>query len=394
MAEERSLPPISESAFLQPLTRDKHRLFQWFFFGMFAFLIYQLLLILSLFSDIIIWAASLSLVFLPAHHFLLKHLPGRKNTPAALTTLGVLLLVLLPMLFIGWIVVVQSAQLYPTVLMWITAFRTEGMENVVSKMPEFMQEYWLRANAYIEQSALLSQFDLEEFMLSNINESSRMIANFGAATAGTILLGFVNVLAILVLMFFCFRDGARFVQWLLALIPMPYNHAEAVALRAYQTVTAVIRGAFLTALVQGAIAMVGYLIADVPLAIFFGVVTGFSAMIPLVGAALIWLPIGIFVLTQDPTWGIFVLAWGFFLVSLIDNFLKPILIGSQARMPILLIFCGIIGGANVYGITGLIVGPILIAVLLAFISIYREYYVQEVISKTTIITSSERNQTT
>src|SRR4051812_5845682 len=122
MAEERSLPPISESAFLQPLTRDKHRLFQWFFFGMFAFLIYQLLLILSLFSDIIIWAASLSLVFLPAHHFLLKHMPGRKNTPAALTTLGVLLLVLLPMLFIGWIVIVQSAQLYPTVLMWITAF--------------------------------------------------------------------------------------------------------------------------------------------------------------------------------------------------------------------------------------------------------------------------------
>ena len=388
MADERSLPPISETTLMEPLTRDKHRLFQWFFFGMFAFLIYQLLLILSLFSDIIIWAASLSLVFLPAHNFLSKRMPGRKNTPAALDNLWA---------YCCWYCCQccrwagssssQSAQLYPTVLMWVTAFRTEGIENVISMMPEFLQDYWARANASIEQSPMFAQFDLEEFVLSNINDTSRKIANFGAATAGTILLGFVNVLLILVLMFFCFRDGARFVQWLLALIPMPYKHAEAVALRAYQTVTAVIRGAFLTALVQGALAMIGYLIAGVPLAMFFGVLTGFAAMIPLVGAGLMWLPIGIFVLTQDPSWGIFVLGWGFFVVSMIDNFLKPILIGSQARMPILLIFCGIIGGANVYGITGVIVGPILIAVLLAFVSIYREYYVQGVIKKASIITT-------
>ena len=388
MADNRSLPPLAESALLEPLTRDKHRLFQWFFFGVFAFLIYQLLLILSLFSDVIIWAASLSLVFLPVYHFLQRIMPTRRNTPAALTTLGVLLLVLLPMLFIGWIVIVQSTQLYPTVLMWFTTFRTEGVEKVVSMLPQFMQNYWASANAYIAQSPMLSQFDIEEFMLSKINTTSVMIANFGAATAGAILLGFVNVLLILVLMFFCFRDGARFMQWLLALIPMPYKDAEAVALRVYQTVTAVIRGAFVTALVQGAIAMFGYLIADVPLAIFFGVLTGFAAMIPVVGAGLVWAPIGIFVLTQDTAWGIFVLVWGFFLVSLIDNFLKPILIGSQARMPILLIFCGIIGGANVYGITGLIIGPILIAVLLAFVSIYREYYVQDAKKKIAVITAS------
>ena len=62
------------------------------------------------------------------------------------------------------------------------------------------------------------------------------------------------------------------------------------------------------------------------------------------------------------------------MISLVDNFLKPILIGSRARMPILLIFCGIIGGVNVYGVTGVMIGPILIATLLAFVSIYREHY--------------------
>jgi predicted PurR-regulated permease PerM len=71
-----------------------------------------------------------------------------------------------------------------------------------------------------------------------------------------------------------------------------------------------------------------------------------------------------------------VLLWGFFLVSLIDNLLKPILIGSKTRMPILLVFCAMIGGANIYGVTGFLIGPILIAILLAFITIYREYYLQ------------------
>ncbi len=374
MSEANSTPPSRPSILESAKSADKQVMFRWFFFGVFAFLLYQLLLILSLFADVIVWAASLTLVFWPIHQSVQRRLPGRLNTPAALTTGGVFLLVFLPILFIAWMVVVQSTQLYPTVLDWITVFRTEGIGKLVSIMPPFMQDYWQSINAYINQSSVLSQFDLEQFILSNINTISLMVANFGAVTAGAILLGFINILLILTLMFFCFRDGERFLRWLFGIIPMSAVHAEAVALRVYLTVTAVIGSALITALIQGIIAMVGYLIAGVPLAVFFGVLTGFCAMIPVVGAGLVWLPIGIFVFTQDTSWGIFLLVWGFFLVSLIDNFLKPILIGSRARIPILLIFCSIIGGANVYGVTGLLVGPILIAVLLAFITIYRESY--------------------
>lgn len=374
MSEANSTPPSRPSILESAKGADKQVMFRWFFFGVFAFLLYQLLLILSLFADVIVWAASLTLVFWPIHQSVQRRLPGRLNTPAALTTSGVFLLVFLPILFIAWMVVVQSTQLYPTVLDWITVFRTEGIGKLVGIMPPFMQDYWQSINAYINQSSVLSQFDLEQFILSNINTISLMVANFGAVTAGAILLGFINILLILTLMFFCFRDGERFLHWLFGIIPMSAVHAEAVALRVYLTVTAVIGSALITALIQGIIAMVGYLIAGVPLAVFFGVLTGFCAMIPVVGAGLVWLPIGIFVFTQDTSWGIFLLVWGFFLVSLIDNFLKPILIGSRARIPILLIFCSIIGGANVYGVTGLLVGPILIAVLLAFITIYRESY--------------------
>ncbi len=356
---------------LLPLKLEQRGIFRWFFFGVFAFLLYQLLLILSLFSDVIIWAGSLTLVFVPVYRYLQRRMPGRRNTVAAASTLGVLLLVMVPLFFMFWIVVQQSAQLYPTVSAWLGGVQENGG---VDMLPAFMQDWWQRASAYVAGNPYLAQFDVEQFMLANVEVVSLSIANFGAAAARGILLGLINILLILILMYFCFRDGERFLKWLYQLVPMPVEHVEEIALRVYQTINAVISGALFTAGVQAFLAMIGYAIAGVPLAVFFGVLTGISGMIPVVGAGLIWVPISIFVFLDTPGWGLFVAVWGFFLVSLIDNFLKPILIGSQARMPILLVFCAILGGLNVYGLTGVLIGPILIAVLLAFIGIYRDYY--------------------
>ncbi|MES2604096.1 MAG: AI-2E family transporter [Pseudomonadota bacterium] len=362
---------------LLPPTTEKLKLFRWFFFAAFAFLLYQLLLIMSLFADVIIWAVSLTLVFWPAYQMLQARMPNRGTSSAAVFTTGVLILVLLPVISLFWIVIAQSAQLYPTVSNWVAEFNANGSSEALSMLPEWVQLRWQSLAAYVQRNPALAQFDPRQFLLNNIDALSLGLANFGAATARNILLGFVNLVLILALMFFCFRDGERFLQWLLTIIPMPREQTEAVALRVYLTVTAVIRGAMLTALAQGVIAMVGYLIAGVPLAILFGALTGLAGMIPVVGAGLIWLPLGLFVMLDSQPWGIFVMVWGFVFVSMSDNIIKPLFIGSRAGMPILLIFCGILGGANVYGFTGLIVGPILIAVLMAFISIYREQYLVE-----------------
>lgn len=376
MAEPQPPPdPETESKLLPllPPGMEQRAIFRWFFFGVFAFLLWQLLLILSLFADAIIWAGSLTLVFVPVYRFLQRKLPARRNTVAAVSTLGVLLLVMLPLLFMFWIVVQQSAQLYPTISNWLTELNAEGSASIVNRLPVFMQDWWLDASAYMAQNPYLSQFSFEEFMLTNVDAVSLQIANFGAATARNILLAFINILLILFMMYFCFRDGERFLHWLYGIVPMANVHVEEVALRVYQTISAVISGALLTAGAQGLVAMIGYLIAGLPLAVFFGVLTGLSGMIPLVGAALIWVPLSVFMFLGDPFWGLFIAGWGA-IVSTMDNFLKPVLIGGQARMPILLVFCAILGGLNVYGVTGVIVGPILVAVLLAFIGIYRDYY--------------------
>lgn len=366
--------PVAPASGVPEADVERRRLFRWFFFGVFAFLLYQLLLILSLFSDAIIWAASLTLVCFPIHRFIARHLDARPNLAAVASTLAVLLLVLVPTLAITWVAVEQSAELYPTVRAWFLALQSADSAWFADLVPDFVQRNWARLQALLDFGGERLAWDLEELMLASINAASAQIANFGAGVARNVLLGFLNLLGILVLMFFCFRDGQRFLGWLFAIVPMPTVHVESIAFRIYETVTAVIRGALLTAAMQGVLAVIGYQIAGVPLAVFFGVLTGLCAMIPVVGAGLVWAPIGVFVFVREPAWGVFVFAWGFFVVSLADNVLKPLLIGTRARMPILLIFCGIIGGVNVYGVTGLIIGPILMASLLAFVSIYREHY--------------------
>lgn len=377
-----SAPVSSEPSLVKPPlplppAADQKILFRWFFFGIFAFLLYQLILILSLFADVIIWACSLTLVFWPVYRLVNKWVPGRPNISAAVSTAGVLMLVLIPLTAVFAIVVAQSAQLYPTVQQWLVVFQSPQNSTFADFLPEFLQGSWQSLSEWMASIPVLSSFNFADLVLANADTLSSMLANFSAATARNILFGIINLILIMFLMYFCFRDGERFLRWCFEIIPMETLHAKEVTHKVYETVTAVIRSALITASMQGALALIGYLIAGVPLALFFGVLTGFAALIPVVGAALIWLPIGLFVLMEDPGWGIFILVWGFFLVSLIDNLLKPIIIGKRTSMPILLIFCAMIGGANVYGVTGFIVGPILVSVLLAFITIYREYYLHE-----------------
>ena len=375
--QDKTRPGKDQHHPLIPPASEQHKIFRWFFFGFFAFLLYQLLLILSLFANVIIWACSMALVFWPIYQRIQRHFPERQNLAAVLCTVGVLLLVLVPLSFIFSIVIDQSSQLYPTVQNWMEAVQAEDSAGFVSTLPQFLQDWLMKIESWVASTPLLANFNFEDFMLDNVDAVSLELANFGAATARNLLFGIVNILLILALMYFVFRDGEGFLRWFFDVVPMETGHAQAVALRVYQTVTAVIGSALITASVQGVLAMIGYVIAGVPLALLFGVLTGFAALIPVVGAGLIWLPIGLFIFFQEPGWGIFIMVWGFLLVSMIDNLLKPLLIGNQARMPFLLIFCAMIGGANIYGVTGFIIGPILIAVLLAFITIYREYYLPD-----------------
>ena len=156
---------------------------------------------------------------------------------------------------------------------------------------------------------------------------------------------------------------------------MDDKHKDRIATQLYLTITAVVRGMFLIAISKGTLAGIGFSIGQVPSPAVLGFVTMFLALIPFVGATVVWLPVSIYYLAQGSMGkGIFLLLWGALVVSLVDDFLRPILIGSRAKLPFLFLFFGILGGIKIYGPLGLFLGPLLVALVIAFIKIYREEY--------------------
>jgi len=141
------------------------------------------------------------------------------------------------------------------------------------------------------------------------------------------------------------------------------------------TLYAVIRGVLVVALLQGVLAGGGFALIGVPFPVLLGLLIMILAVIPFFGPATIWGPVSIgLALNGDMTKSLLVLAWGALVISVIDNFLRPLLISKDAKLPVLLLFFGIFGGLKAYGAVGLLIGPVMIALLLAFINIYRREY--------------------
>ena len=144
------------------------------------------------------------------------------------------------------------------------------------------------------------------------------------------------------------------------------------------TITAVVKGIVITAIVQGLLAGIAYGVLGVPVPVFLMALTILLAPLPLGGTALIWGPVTLYLFWTAPLWkGIVMLAWGVGVVTTVDNVLRPLLIGHGAKLPVLLLFFSIIGGLGAYGLIGLFLGPILLAILLSAIQIYREDYLTE-----------------
>lgn len=335
---------------------DKALLFNFFFFGILLFLLYQLLRILSSFISAIIMAGALAIIFYPVHLWLKRKLNGNDNGAALLTTGAAMLTLVLPMLVFGWLLFKESREIYPQTTQWLTNISQAGLEQA---LPPQLREIW--------------NIDVGDIVLSNVKDIQESIMKSGGKLLRNIFFFIVNFLVMIVTLFVFFRDGDRLVHWIIDTIPMDREHKYRIAEHLYVTTIAVVRGILLTALIQGVTATVGYLIARVPAPLFMGMLTSFAALVPFVGTSVVWVPLGIMMIyLKGFATGLFVLLWGLLVVGLLDNVLRPILIGRRAKLPVFLLFLGIFGGLKVYGPIGIFLGPLLISCVLVFLQIYRE----------------------
>lgn len=349
------------------MIRDRVVLF--FFFALFLFVCYQMLLIFSPFLKTAFWAVTLALILFPLHIQACKLIKTSPSLAALLSTSVVVLLTLPLGALLLFSMAQQGLELYDVARDYVSG-------GGVEKMIQWIRSYEPLRNL---ESQLLQSEDLQQKLSNLILNVSKSIGTFVTgllAGLGKNLLGLIiHVILAIFFLFFIFRDGPRFYRYVYEIVPMEEKHKKAVFQKVNDTFSAVLRGQFLTALVQSVLAGLVFLFLGIPLALLFGFLTLLMAMVPIVGAGSIWIPLDIYLFATHQTGkGIVLLIFGALGISMVDNFLKPILIGQKAKLPTLFLFLGIIGGLKLYGVLGLFMGPVVLSVFFALVSIYQEEY--------------------
>ena len=360
---------MTKTSALHALSRQ--RLVQYFFFATFMLLLWQVLRILSPFYISLVGSSILALLVFPAHDWLSKRMEKYPSTAAGISTTAVVLIVVLPTLLLAWMAVRETGRVYPVVQRWMleSPYLTQGPD--LSILPPRMLSVIERGKEFISDWNI----DPQGILLRGLGDLSRQMTGIATKAIKNTLFMTFNLIVLTFTLFFFLRDGPYLIRRGMELIPMAPQNKTSVLNRLQVTLYAVIRGVLVVALLQGVLAGGGFAVLGVPFPILLGLLTTIFAVIPFIGPASIWGPVSIgLAINGDMQTSFLVFLWGALVISVVDNFVRPMLISKDAKIPVLLLFFGIFGGLITYGAVGLLLGPVTIALLLAFINIYRREY--------------------
>ena len=321
----------------------------------------------------IIMAAIIATVAAPLQKFWVWLFGGKlKWLSAFLSTLLVLIIVLGPISLLVSSLTSDAVEAVDAVQKQIEGYDIED----IHLFPEMIRDSII--GDYVEKIEKYSPITRAEF-ISTLSSATSAIGTFivGQTTnvAKQISIIIIDVLIMILSVFYFLRDGDKIVAYFKSILPMPSKYQQILFKKLSTISKAITIGIFGAAIMQGAIAGVGYFLAGIGNPVFWGTVTAFFSIIPYLGAAIIWVPI-VIVMFVTGHWvaATFLIAWGLAVISTVDNVVKPYLIGGTAHIYPLLTFFVILGSMFTIGFKGLILGPFALILALTFLHIYRLEY--------------------
>jgi len=336
-----------------------------FFASLFFYLFYR---ILSPFLEPILWAIFIAIVSYPAYMKLQRSLKRRGVLSAMVMTVLVVLIIVLPFSFLIFSLANEVVEGYQSVEEMIKTGRLQSYVNEVMESPVVK---WPLAR--LQLSADLSQLDIEGFLLKNLKQiTTFMFSQFSIILKG--LSGFlIGFLLTLLSLYYFFKDGHRLFETLKEALPIRPKERDLFVSRFRQMVSATIYGGLLVAVIQGTLGGLAFWILGLPSPVLWGTAMGFLSLIPIGGTALIWAPTSVILLIQGAyAKGIILLAIGVFVISMMDNFLRPLLVGARTKIHPLLLFFSVLGGIQAFGMIGLVAGPLIATLCITLIEIYTQ----------------------
>ncbi|MEJ8835164.1 AI-2E family transporter [Ramlibacter sp. AN1133] len=315
------------------------------------------LLIIWPFFGAVCWAVFISIVFWPMQQRFVQGSHGRRNMAALGSLTVTLLIVILPLAMI-----IASITSEASVLV-------EKMRSGEIQLAQYFQRMldalpdWARS--MLRRFGMGDLAPLQQKLLATLSTSGQVLTS-RVVGIGQVTLDFiVAFFVMLYMLFFLFRDGEQLTQSIARAIPLHPQHTRRLLTQFATVVRATVKGNIVVALVQGALGSLAFWVLGLPGAMLWGAVMALLSLLPAVGAAMVWAPIALYYIFTGALFkGVGLAIWGAFVIGLVDNVLRPILVGKDTRMPDYLVLVTTLGGIVVFGLNGFVIGPVIAAVFL------------------------------
>jgi predicted PurR-regulated permease PerM len=315
------------------------------------------------FYGTIMWGAIIALLFAPLYRRLLPRLKGRRTLAALLILLLVLVIVILPFVLITIALANEATLIY------------QGIQSGELNPALYFREMYAALPGWV--SSLLDRFGLVNFdvlqkrLALALTQASQFFAtqafNIGQNTFDFI----ASVFIALYLAFFLIRDGDAVAKMLQNALPLTAPHKKELVGQFTTVIRATVKGNLLVASIQGALGGAAFWFLDVRGALLWGVLMAFLSLLPAIGAGLVWVPVAIYFLITGAIWqSIALTAYGVLVIGLVDNLLRPLLVGKDTGMPDYVVMITTLGGMAVLGLNGFVIGPVIAAMFIAVWHIY------------------------
>lgn len=324
-----------------------------------ALAVYLCWLMMRPFIGVLAWAIVLVIVFYPVH----QRLKTRFKHPfwsAFLSCVLVVLLAVLPLTVLTVAVAEELSAALPNLPSQIASVLNPETP-VLGRVSEWIQG---RFGVDISRS--------EQFMADQLQRSGQFLLGLTFNLAGNIATGIVKAFFVIFTMYYLFRDGEKIVSKLPAALPLEHQQSEAIISRTREVVSASVYGIVVIAVLQGLLGGLAFWVLGIPSPLLWAVLMTFVCMIPVLGSFLVWLPLSLYLIVNGHlTKAILLIIWGVFVISMIDNLLRPKWMKNQTRLHELLVFFSVLGGISVFGLLGIVLGPVVLAITLGLLHTFR-----------------------
>ncbi len=314
--------------------------------------------ILAPYLGAILWAVAAALVFAPLYRRLVSAFNGRTTLAALASVFLIFALVILPLLGVSALLAQEVAGVY------------KGLQSGEISIAKFFQQFlaampsW--ATNLLERFGLAHQGALQERVTGQITKSGQQLAQHALSVGQDTFDVMVGFFVMLYVLFFLLRDGAGLSRSVESAMPLRTDDKRELSEKFTTVIRATVKGNIVVALIQGALGGMAFWVLGVHAPVLWGVVMAFLSLLPAVGAAIVWLPVAAWLLATGAVWkGVVLVLWGVLVIGLVDNLLRPILVGKDTRMPDYVVLLATLGGMAYFGINGFVIGPLVAAMFIS-----------------------------